>query len=333
MTLDNMTDEQLEVLASRPRIERGLAPWAAWESETTGLGAAFRRMAGYPSWLPLFITSDHYVDPLIALRANEIKPEFNLYVSWNRRKVERMRDFGIRALHITHPWFFLKHTFSQTFEKPQGTLIFWPHSIPGLHQNIEATLLVERIMALPEFYRPFTICIHAQDIQLGLHRKLRDFKLGLVTAGDVTSQRFPQRFFRILNRFRYTAGPGVGSHTFYALASFRPYRLVGMDLYGFTKLGPDGAPVEITSQDIENTWRENYPTDSLYSSVLAFRNSLELDLVKPTAHQISFSRENLGIYAPNSQELMRKTVWKQLERNKTRLLRLYTRPIRRSFGA
>ena len=43
----------------------GFAPWVNWESERTGFGKLIRRMAFYPSFLPLFVSSDHYVDNLI----------------------------------------------------------------------------------------------------------------------------------------------------------------------------------------------------------------------------------------------------------------------------
>lgn len=38
-------DLKLEKMAKRPFLERGLAPWAAWEAERTGFGLGFRMAA------------------------------------------------------------------------------------------------------------------------------------------------------------------------------------------------------------------------------------------------------------------------------------------------
>ncbi len=68
-----MSDLQLEEKCVPGRFSKGLSPWAYWESERTGFGRQFRRRAFYPSILPLMLSSDHYVDPLVTLRDNEVE--------------------------------------------------------------------------------------------------------------------------------------------------------------------------------------------------------------------------------------------------------------------
>lgn len=76
---DNRT---LEKLAKGFWLEKGLAPWASWESERTGFGLGFRFAASFPLFLPLLFTSDHYAAPITELRANETRNKYGTHLCW-----------------------------------------------------------------------------------------------------------------------------------------------------------------------------------------------------------------------------------------------------------
>lgn len=59
---EGFSDEELLRLSRlQRRTEAGYAPWASWEAENSSFGRTLREWAGYPSCLPLCVTSDHGV--------------------------------------------------------------------------------------------------------------------------------------------------------------------------------------------------------------------------------------------------------------------------------
>lgn len=75
------TWSKLEDRAKVRRHEMGIARWSDWTSERTGFGRLFRKRAKYPSFLPLRISSDHYVDAHTGIRDDERVPRHDIYFS------------------------------------------------------------------------------------------------------------------------------------------------------------------------------------------------------------------------------------------------------------
>ena len=318
----DLSDAQLESMANSARRELGFYPWAAWESERSGFGIGFRRATRYPTWLPLFITSDHYVDPLIEVRENEVNSAFGVYLSWNAKKVDVLREAGVDAHHSRHPWHYLN--LDKTYVGPtrSGTLVFWPHSSPGYREDTDADEFVSSLMALPDYYRPFTLCLMSYDINLGLHKKLRKFGFPLTTVGDVNSQMYPYRFFRLLRNFWFTAGISVGTQVFYVIWSGRPYRLVGQHADKIKIVNSQGGWEQ---RDASVWFRKLYPNIELQNSVTEFRSSLELDLKQPLDMQTQFVRDNLGLESSLTRGSLSQIIWSQLAKNSKNIPNLYLR--------
>jgi len=318
----DLSDSQLEILARSPRRDLGYSPWAAWEAERSGFGLGFRRAAHYPSWLPLFITSDHYVDPLIQMRDNEVNPEFGVYLSWNAQKVDALRKRGVNAHHCRHPWNYLDLDTSHSGRTPSGTLVFWPHSHSKHRDDTDPEDFVSSLMDLPRHYRPFVLCLMSYDIGLGLHKKLRKFGLPLTTVGDVNSQRYPYRFFRLMRNFWFAASPNMGSQVYYTLWSGRPYRLVGRNAYQHKILS------------CTDTWNHEsksvafnlrYTDNELKELVTDFEASLEFDLEQPLDMQVAFAKKNMGLESEMTRGTLTHIVWDQLQKNRKLMPNMYSR--------
>lgn len=316
----NLSDSQLELLAHSSRRELGYSPWAAWEAERTGFGLGFRRAAHYPSWLPLFITSDHYVSPLIELRENETNPEYGVYLSWNAQKVGILREAGVNALHCKHPWNYLNLDTTYAGPSRSGTLVFWPHSHGTVREDTNPEDFVSTLMALPDYYRPFTLCLMSYDIKLGLHKKLRKFGFPLTTVGDVNSQRYPRRFFRLMRNFWFAAGPDMGTQIYYTLWSGRPYRLVGRETFQLKTLT---APDTWQRTSLTDQFDRLFPTVELRRKVTDFESSLELDLEQPLDMQIKFVQENMGMDSSMTRKDLSRIIWDQLLTNSKTMPNLY----------
>lgn len=221
------SDKKLIRLARRPFWEKGLAPWHAWESERTGFGLGLRVGGFYPPFLPLFIKTDHYANPITEIRKNEaIGNQSGVYLTWNPVKAKKMRDSGYSSFCAKHPWRYLRlPQFSR--ETGKGTLLFLPHSHGKLRSSFDWVKIKSELKRIPKSALPITICIGEQDIHKGLLREVREhLDLPIVTAGELTSQLFPFRLWGLLRRHAYTAGFNLASHSIYAIWSGRPFLLL-----------------------------------------------------------------------------------------------------------
>ena len=241
------SDEKLEKLSSYLISERGFTPWATWESENTSFGKTFRKWAFYPSWLPIFISSDHAVHWESKCWPNETDSSFDVFFTWNKKKAKAMsQQYRKSAYHVPHPWvFFRKKHFKERLLSGRGTLIYFAHSngqtIP-FYENLDEYF--DSLKALPDKYKPLCLCLSFHDIQKGLHKKLRQYGIPIVTAGNASSKSFVDRFYSLIYQFKYATSPNIGSHTFYALEAGVSFFIFGKHpqyISTGSKFIPDGA--------------------------------------------------------------------------------------------
>ena len=300
---DNRT---LEKMARLPGIEKGLAPWAAWEAERTGFGLGFRCAAGFPLFLPLLFTADHYADPITELRANEISNKFKTHLSWYGPKVKILREEGVDAYCVWHPWNYLGLR-SRPRVPGCGTLLFLPHWHSGIEIDINWSGLRAELASLPTWYQPFTVMLGAGEIREGLHLTVRE-KLGLpiVTAGRMESQLFPYRFWRILNSFSQSAGAFLGSHVFYSVWAGRPHRYLDPSniLISLKKNSE-----ELSDLSHEEWMKSSYPDIETRAKMADFNHSLSFDLQSPTEDQVAFVQECLRSSDALDRAQLAKLIW------------------------
>ncbi|WP_169697701.1 hypothetical protein [Methylophaga nitratireducenticrescens] len=224
------TDQQLESLSKLgSRFEAGIAPWAAWESENSSFGKTLRKWALYPSFLPIFLSSDHGVHWESRCWPNELSSPYT-FVSWNQKKSEKMRMVHQkRSYYIPHPWVHYRKKYYPTLpENRKGTLVFFAHSnntTSPKYSNLDG--YIQDLKELPEKYQPVVICLSFHDIQKGLHKTLRKYELPLVTVGTTNSQKFVDRFYSLISQFNFCTSPNIGSHTFYVIEAGIPFFLFG----------------------------------------------------------------------------------------------------------
>lgn len=225
------SDEKLELLSNaESRFERGIAPWATWESENSSFGKTFRKWANYPAVLPLYICSDHGVNWGSRCWPNETENRFATYFTWNKKKNDLMRkNHGKNSYHVPHPWVFYRKKYFPVLPKHRsGTLVFYAHSnsmTTPVYDDLDK--YINDLKTLPEKYQPIVICIMADDIKKGLHKELRKYQLPLVTAGNLSSKNFVDRFYSLIYQFRYSSSANIGSHTYYIVEAGVPFFIYG----------------------------------------------------------------------------------------------------------
>ena len=241
---DGFSDEKLERLSQHSLSERGLTPWAAWESENSSFGKTFREWAGYPSFLPLCFSSDHGVHWESRCWPNEINSPYKVYLTWNKKKSTAMTmNHGKTSYYVPHPWVFHRKKFwGDPPANRGGTLVYYAHSNgqgTPLYKDLDQ--YIESLKNLPAQYQPIVLCVSFHDIQKNIHKKLRKYQIPIVTAGSTGARDFVDRFYSLVYQFNYATSPHIGSHTFYVLEAGIPFFIYG-DHPEFHMKGSDAVP-------------------------------------------------------------------------------------------
>ena len=235
------SDDQLENLCKNPNlIQKGYSAWINWESESSGFGKTFRCYGFYPSFLPLFINSDHAVHAESKIWPNEIKNKYP-YITWNFRKYKKLIKLKKKTYYIQHPWIFYKKKINYSVKRKVGTICFYPHSGPSskpIIHNLDK--LITEIKNIPKKYHPISICLLFHDVEKKIHLKLRKYKIALVTAGHMNNKNFVDNFYQMISLFKYSAAPKsnfIGSSFFYCLNFGIPYFFIGKKELKYMNLG------------------------------------------------------------------------------------------------
>ena len=324
-----MTDGELEEISKSGVFSNGRSIWATWESERTSFGKTFRKLIHYPSFLPLFFSSDHYVDMLTSYRSNEAEPTYPLYFTWNENKCQILRDkYHVNAVHIEHPWMaYRRKRFPEHSVSGEGTLIFWPHSHGNLKVEIDLGVVKNYLENIPMQFHPIAICVSSLDIDMGIHNKLRQLGYPIYSAGNILSQSFVDRFYTLLNNFRYAGGFYLGSHIYYCLEFGIPYiamdyTLVTLESKGIAEI-PDGIYDFISKDYPDIAQREIF--DSWYASLKNYSTTV-------TVEQMEFARRNLGSFSTTTIREIRILAYRELFRNAFKIPKLYYDYFKKKFG-
>lgn len=313
------SDKKLERLARRPFWEKGMALWHAWESERTGFGLGLRVGGFYPPFLPLFIKSDHYANPITEIRENEgAGNQTGAYLTWNPEKAKKMEQAGHKAYCVRHPWRYLnlpRHSSSSG----RGTLLFLPHSHSTISTIFDWPQIREELQRIPAQALPITVCIGEQDIHKGLLEEVREnLDLPIVTAGELTSQLFPFRFWSLLKKHRYTAGFNLASQPIYAVWSGRPYLLLNETSFKNQIKNDQG---EWRDYSVEENIGKGYVGEASFSEVQIWRESLSKFTELPTPWQLNYVEKYTNSAEAISRLKLFGLLWAQLSRWASRRIR------------
>lgn len=184
-------------------------------AELYSIGRGLRSLAGVPSWLPIPFTVDHAIELTDFLYGSQEGQRSRKHVSWSKWRASS-EQFSTKAVHLTmHPMVALRRMQGiHQLKSAKGTLVFVPHSLPYHELEVAFEDEIEAFLSLPKDFQPLVLCLQMYDVHKGLHKRLRKFNLPIVSAGDINSLWFADRFYSILQNFRYASSPTYGSHAF-----------------------------------------------------------------------------------------------------------------------
>ncbi|MBK7901044.1 MAG: hypothetical protein IPJ99_17315 [Betaproteobacteria bacterium] len=322
---EGFSDEELLRLSRlQRRTEAGYAPWASWEAENSSFGRTLREWAGYPSCLPLCVTSDHGVHWESRCWPNEIESPYPLFLTWNEKKARLMRErHGKQALHIQHPWITYRrvHGIDLDLDR-QGTVVFFTHSnatTTPVFSSLDAYM--RSLCDLPAPFHPVVICLSFHDVLKGMHQTLRRYGYPIVTAGTTSNQCFIDRFYGIARRFRHACSPTIGSHSFYLAEAGVAFFLHGQ---APTYVIKGSRSVADGEQDLRD-----YGDDEDIERLMDLRRLFAEPVDEVTTTQLNVVGQYLGQTADTRAERLHAELWQALSRNLPRVGGLYLEYVRR----
>ena len=311
LTLNNslgFSDEKLEELSEvQIKFEAGFATWIAWESENSSYGKTFREWGFYPKYFPLYVSADHGISCASKCWPHEISFPYSTYFTWHAKKNYKMiNDHGKKSYHVQHPWvFYRKKHYNTLPENRLGTLVFYAHSndttIP-VYDNFDK--YINDLKSLPDKYQPIVICLSFHDIKKGIHKVLRKYEIPLVTAGTTNSQKFVDRFYSLIYKFRYTTSSNIGSHTYYILEAGIPFFLYG-----------PYPEYQIKDSKYTNNGKRNYKDygdEEDYDEFCAFKKMLYFPSDKVTNEQYEFISRYMGLNSNVTRVKISFILWREL---------------------
>lgn len=296
-----MTDEELERRCRKGYT--GSAPWIYWPAENYSFGHATRVNTGYPKWLPMFVYSDHGCGLHTHLTKHELDNSSRIHLTWNCQKsVKYSNHEKHRTLLVKHPWmdYRLAKGYRRKSGSCAGTLVFFMHGTPSVEwSGHDDDVYFEELKSLPEKFHPIVLCLHLHDVNAGFHKKLRQYGLEIVTAGNTSNTDFVDEFYRIVQSFRYATAQAWGSYVPYCVEMGIPFFFFGE------------APTLINKSDKDFELGVTPEFFGVEHQELMCRAkelfSFPVDVV--TSEQVSFVKKYLGFDSTVSHEQLKAVLW------------------------
>ena len=255
-----------------------------WTSEIYGFGKWLRKYGFYPSFLPLCVDIDHGV-PLDECPAkHELESDAPVFLSYWHVKTKKFKEKKRKQCYtLPSPFVFARKSLNiEQVNDAQSSIFFVSHSTKQVISQKSVEEYHQELKALPEIYKPPTICLHIHDIDRGLDREFRALGYKVVTAGNSLEEEFTEKFYRILSKHMYAISDTIGSHTFYAVEMGIPFGLYGEE------------PIYINYGDlnVEMGKYTSYKELESYKKALSLFSGLPKEI---NQEQKEFCEEHLGL--------------------------------------
>lgn len=246
-----------------------------WSAEIYGFGSCFRRFAGYPNFLPLFLTSDHginisqYMDPAITSGSIGCR----IHLTWSEKNAESHVP-GITMVPIQHPWLMhLESTGVANFNSRYGSIFYPLHKAPGFSFiGLDDEESIRYLKSLPKKFHPIDVSLHMHD--LGGERQELFEKSGFktVTLGETSDPDFHKKFFTLVSNYQYAFSESWGSQIPFLVKNGIPTQIVPRT----TTITRDGESEPVHSAEFEKELRN---AEKLFANLPHFINQEQLDYV------------------------------------------------------
>jgi hypothetical protein len=133
------------------------------------------------------------------------------------------------------------HGREENLDCRKGTIVFPSHSTHHIRAIFDHEEYADRLNALPEKYKPISVCIYWKDFFHGYHSFYVEKGFRIVTAGHIYDPDFLYRFYGICRQFKYSTSNDIGGHLFYSVKSGCSFFYTLSNYIAYE--GIDGAPL------------------------------------------------------------------------------------------
>lgn len=149
---------------------------------------------------------------------------------------------------------------TQNFDA-KGTIVYPSHSIASQKALYDIDDYCAKLNALPEHFKPFTVCLHPHDVRkYGMDKEYEKRGFKTVCAGLDRTRPFYEVFYDLLKAHKYSTSNEPGSYLLYAVEMGIPFFMLGeqsvLETSGFKK---DDEPYSVMARDLF----ENKPKDEI----------------------------------------------------------------------
>jgi hypothetical protein len=220
--------EKLEALCASHTTRFKITPAPYWTAEIYGFGKYIRKYAYFPSWLPLCINTDHGPGEILQI-ISELKTPAPAQLFHSPSSVKVWKAVSRRPAFCFHSPFVFgrKVQHIERASDSEGTIAFPAHTTVHLRDEANVDVYIAQLKALPSEFQPVGICLHATDIGKSLHIPFLEQGFDVFTAGHMYDDRFSDRFYEIIRRYKYATSNYVGSYAFYCIEMGIPFFVHG----------------------------------------------------------------------------------------------------------
>ncbi|GBR75489.1 hypothetical protein NO2_0160 [Candidatus Termititenax persephonae] len=202
-----------------------------WTAGIYSIGKCLRDYAGFPDKLPLNICTEHgpghrMYDHIDKHEINNTTYSFlvstsktmNLYKTKSAKKV----------YHCVYPViaYRRKYNIEQT-KTARGTIVFPAHSLPEVDTVFDLDDFCRQLKALPAEFQPICVCLHQHDVNKGQHKEFIKRGFPVYTAGNSKDKNYIDRFYSILQNFKYSMSNSFGSYVYFSVEMGIPFSIIG----------------------------------------------------------------------------------------------------------
>lgn len=188
-----------------------------WNWNIYSNGVALASNLELPRFKEIAIAGDHGVGFSLTAADQELAMPGKNFLTWSEWRLD-LDLRGTKRVHlIKHPYVDLIHRENIRPERSRrGTLVFVPHSVPGLTlSDFDIQEFVRKVHKIPDLDYPLAFSLHSHDIGSDIHKFLRRQGQVVLTAGDSLHPNFVYRFFEMAKDFKFACSSSLGSQALY----------------------------------------------------------------------------------------------------------------------
>jgi hypothetical protein len=204
-------------------------PAPYWTANVYSFGKYLREYGYYPSWLPLCVYTDHGVNIQHKPFENELDSDAPTQLYHSLKSKLEWKKYSSKPCFVMYSPFVFYRIKNNVVPvvNAKGTIAFPAHSTPNIDDISDIHEYIKHLNQLPEEYHPISVCLHMHDINKGRHHVFIKHNIPVYTAGNCFDERFAERFYDIIKKFKYATSNIAGSYLYYCIEMGIPFFIYG----------------------------------------------------------------------------------------------------------